>query len=88
MKSGFLQERDLGLRESGRLLSGPIGLDYAVSVINGSDKNTVDKNDKKDILGRVGIAPLKTLTLGGLFTLEKALRPSWPPESPLLPESM
>lgn len=72
VKSGFLQERDLGLRVSGRLLSGPIGLDYAVAVINGSDKNTVDKNDKKDILGRVGIAPLKTLTLGGSFYVGKS----------------
>lgn len=71
VKSGFLQERDLGLRVSGKVPAGPIGLDYALAVINGSDKNTVDKNDKKDILGRVGLTPFKTLALGGSFYVGK-----------------
>ncbi len=65
VKSGYLQERDMGLRLSGKPLTGPVGVDYAVAIINGSDKNTPDKNDKKDLAGRVGISPLKMLTVGG-----------------------
>src|SRR3569832_1373611 len=59
LKAGYIQERDLGLRVSGKLLTGPIGLDYAVAAINGSDRNNPDKNDKKDIVGRIGLTPVK-----------------------------
>jgi hypothetical protein len=72
IKSGFIQERDLGLRISGKLLTAPIGLDYMVAVINGSDRNTADKNDKKDIVGRIGISPLKILTVGGSAYIGKS----------------
>lgn len=65
VKSGFVQERDLGLRLSGRPMTEPIGIDYAIAVINGSDKNTTDKNDKKEIVGRLGISLMKGLTIGG-----------------------
>lgn len=65
LKAGFIQERDLGLRASGKLLSTPVGLDYALAVINGSDRNTVDKNDKKDFVGRIGLSPLKMVSVGG-----------------------
>lgn len=65
VKAGLIQERDLGLRLSGRPLAEPTGIDYAIAVINGSDKNTTDKNDKKEIVGRLGITPMKGLTIGG-----------------------
>lgn len=65
VKSGYLQERDLGLKLSGRLLPGTVGLDYSIGVFNGSDKNTPDRNDKKDFVGRVGLSPLKMLAVGG-----------------------
>jgi hypothetical protein len=65
VKAGYIQERDLGLRLSGKLLTNPIVVDYGLAVINGSDRNTPDKNDKKDIVGRIGISPVKMLAVGG-----------------------
>jgi phosphate-selective porin len=72
VKTGYLQERDIGLRLTGKPLSGPIGLDYSVAIINGSDRNTTDRNDKKDWVGRVGLSPLKMLTIGGSAYLGKS----------------
>jgi len=58
--SGIIQERDIGVRISG----GRSPISYALAVINGSDKNTPDKNGHKDVVSRVALASLKGLTLG------------------------
>lgn len=65
LKAGYIQERDLGLRVSGKLLAGPAGIDYSIAAINGSDRNNPDKNDEKDFVGRIGLTPLKMLAIGG-----------------------
>ncbi|MBI3609198.1 MAG: hypothetical protein HY204_00650 [Nitrospirae bacterium] len=69
IKTGFLQERDRGLRVSGRPLIAPVGLDYAIAIINGSGLNSPDQNNKKDVVGRVALSAMSRATLGGSLYL-------------------
>ncbi len=67
--SGLLQERDLGMRLSGKPLDGPVAIEYQIAGINGSDKNTADKNNIKDLVGRVALSAMGKATLGGSLYL-------------------
>ncbi len=60
--SGFIQDRDIGIRVSGKAAS----VSYAMAVVNGSDKNVPDKNSAKDVIARLVAQPFNGLTLGGL----------------------
>jgi hypothetical protein len=53
--ANFVQERDLGVRLAGEPISGPINVSYALALVNGDGLNTVDVNELKDSVGRVGI---------------------------------
>lgn len=53
--ANFVQERDLGVRLAGEPVSGPINVSYALALVNGDGLNTLDANDLKDTVGRVGI---------------------------------
>ena len=52
-------------RDFGIILSGSVNmLDYGFAVVNGTGANIAEENDKKDVLGRIGISPLKDLNFG------------------------
>jgi len=55
--------RDIGLKVGGSLKNA-MGLEYALSVINGSGMNTGDNNGSKDVVGRVVFEPISGLFLG------------------------
>ena len=64
--------RDIGVMASGDLiqLEGKdfALIDYSIGVFNGSGVNTTDKNNRKDIVGRLNIHPmLKDLTLSASY---------------------
>lgn len=61
--------RDIGIQASGSLLQiQDFNLvDYAIGVFNGYGINRVDVNDRKDIIGRVVVHPLKDLSIGSSF---------------------
>ena len=50
-----LQEWDRGVQLVGEPISGPLNVSYALALINGDGLNTVDANELKDTVGRVGI---------------------------------
>lgn len=55
--------RDIGAKVNGGVKTA-LGLTYGVDIINGSGINTGDNNANKDIVGRVTILPVESLTIG------------------------
>lgn len=66
--------RDIGLQASGSAFSKEDYslIDYAVGVFNGSGINTADRNEQKDLAGRLVLHPLKDLSVGGSYYLGRA----------------
>lgn len=66
--------RDIGLQASGSAFSKEDYslIDYAAGVFNGSGINTADRNEQKDLVGRLVFHPLKDLSLGGSYYLGRA----------------
>lgn len=52
--------RDIGIRASGSMT----WFNYAVAFVNGAGANNPEQNDPKDVMGRIGIAPVEHLELG------------------------
>ncbi len=65
--SGLIQDRDIGMRVSGKGASAS----YAIAVVNGSGKNTSDKNSAKEVIARLTARPFNGLTLGSSAYLGK-----------------
>lgn len=59
--------RDIGIAFYGGFLpkDGYNILDYSVGLFNGEGKNKADANKSKDVMGRININPLKSLTFSG-----------------------
>lgn len=55
--------RDLGLSVYGELFGGHVTYDLAI--MNGQGKNKSDGNSQKDFVARIGLVPVKGLTLSG-----------------------
>ncbi|HLB24775.1 MAG TPA: porin [Nitrospirota bacterium] len=69
--------RDLGVMLNGKyetkLHERPLGMGYAVALLNGTGRNAQEDNDHKDVAGRVWVNPLVPgLTVGGSFLVGKA----------------
>lgn len=62
---GATSGRDIGMMVYGKLFKD--FLQYKVAVMNGQGLNTKDKNNQKDIVGNLMIAPTKWLSVGGSF---------------------
>ena len=62
--------RDVGMMLNGNLTDSDIpvleNLDYAIAVVNGegTGSNIAEKNDQKNVVGRIGFSPLVGLELG------------------------
>ena len=54
--------RDLGINVYGKLLDGK--LSYDLALMNGVGRNKGDDNSQKDFVARLGVNPIKELTLG------------------------
>ena len=61
--------RDIGFQVGGNLLKykGRFLFDYKIGIFNGSGINANDKNENKDLAGRLVYHPLKGLNVGGSF---------------------
>lgn len=61
--------RDIGLQIGGNLIkyNNRYLFDYGIGVFNGSGINIADKNENKDVIGRLVLHPVKGLGLGGSF---------------------
>ncbi len=55
--------RDIGIKIDGGIKEF-YGLTYGLTLINGAGINKGDNNGKKDVVGRIGISPLKGVKLG------------------------
>lgn len=63
--------RDIGIMMSGSLWhsSDQFIVDYTLGLFNGSGINLTDKDEQKDVSGRIAFHPLNGVTLGGAFYL-------------------
>jgi phosphate-selective porin OprO and OprP len=61
--------RDIGLQIGGSLIKykNRYLFDYGIGVFNGAGINIADKNENKDVIGRLALHPIKGLGLGGSF---------------------
>jgi phosphate-selective porin OprO and OprP len=63
---GSFNGRDIGVQVGGILLkinNNPL-VEYKIGLFNGSGTNQADKNESKDIVGRINVNPIKGLSIG------------------------
>jgi len=61
--------RDIGIMANGSFykISDTYLIDYALGIFNGAGINVADKNEAKDVVGRLLFHPLKGLAIGGSY---------------------